>query len=84
MHQLTDNVTGVIDAGLFLSTDLQGNILIAGAHRGKVWLDSENYIQSPDGVGEGFVSKLDPNGKLLWYRLIKTKMINLAMSAQLG
>ncbi len=73
MHQLTDNVTGVIDAGLFLSTDLQGNILIAGAHRGKVWLDSENYIQSPDGVGEGFVSKLDPNGKLIWYRLIKNE-----------
>ncbi|MGB4818755.1 MAG: hypothetical protein WBP33_06530, partial [Saprospiraceae bacterium] len=72
-HKFIDNFTGVLDAGLFLSTDLQGNILIAGAHRGKVWLDSEHYIQSPDGIGEAFVAKLDPNGKLLWHRILKNE-----------
>ncbi|MBK7881801.1 MAG: T9SS type A sorting domain-containing protein [Saprospiraceae bacterium] len=72
-HKFTDNFTGVLDAGLFLSTDLLGNILIAGAHRGKVWLDSEHFIQSPDGVGEAFVAKLDPNGKLLWHRILKNE-----------
>ena len=70
-HQLTDNLTGVIDLGLFLSTDRQGNILISGAHRGKVWLDSDHFIQSPDGVREAFVAKLDLNGKLLWHKIFK-------------
>lgn len=70
-HQFTDNETGVIDLGLFISTDQDGNILVSGAHRGKVWLDSDHFIQSPDGVGEAFFAKLDPQGKLLWYKIVK-------------
>ncbi|HQX45174.1 MAG: T9SS type A sorting domain-containing protein [Saprospiraceae bacterium] len=73
-HQLSDNLTGVLDSRIHLTSDPKGNILISSSFRGTIWLDPEHSIQSPDGVGEAFVAKLDSNGKLLWYKLLKNEM----------
>lgn len=67
-------MTGVLDSRIHLTSDPKGNILISSSFRGTIWLDPEHSIQSPDGVGEAFVAKLDSNGKLLWYKLLKNEM----------
>ena len=72
-HQLSDNLTGVLDSRIHLTTDPIGNIIISSSFRGTIWLDPEHSIQSSDGEGEAFVAKLDSNGKLLWYRLLKNE-----------
>jgi len=72
-HQFSDNFTGVLDDGIFLSTDYLGNIIICSSYRGTIWLDPEHSIHAPSGIGEAFIAKLDPNGKLLWHRILKNE-----------
>ena len=83
-HQFSDNFTGVLDDRIFLSSDPLGNIIISSSFRGTIWLDPEHSIQSPDGVGEAFVAKLNNNGKLLWYRLLKNEKGSLGDIGAIG
>ena len=72
-HQFSDNFTGVLDDGIFLSTDYLGNIIICSSYRGTIWLDPEQSIHAPSGIGKAFVAKLDPNGKLIWHRILSSE-----------
>ncbi|MBK8405085.1 MAG: hypothetical protein IPL25_13685 [Saprospiraceae bacterium] len=64
-HQLSDNLTGVLDSRIHLTSDPKGNILIKFFIQRYHLARSRTLIQSPDGVGEAFVAKLDSTGKLL-------------------
>lgn len=70
-HQFTDNFTGGTGSGIFLTTDVNANIFIGAAFTGTIWLDDLNFLKSPDGIRESFVAKLDSNGKLMWYKMLK-------------
>lgn len=65
---------------IFIYLDLQGNILIAGAHRGKVWLDRIIYNHRTELV-KGSSLKFQIQMENYFVQINKNENDNLQMSS---
>ncbi|MCB9186845.1 MAG: hypothetical protein H6601_08870 [Flavobacteriales bacterium] len=73
------NIGGLgLDAARALTTDSEGNVIVAGSFSGTASIAGTWY--SGDGVSEAFVAKFSPNGDLLWARVISGPLEDMARS----